>query len=100
MQNLRTCTYRGIISSQRSCSLAHNRIGNRHFVINQIRITDDVTRQRLISRRPIDKWYEGSALSLRRLSNEVEEQIVRLNNAPWIAAASCYADRNHRPGLF
>jgi len=55
---------------------------NRGFVMNRIFITDDVTRQRLISRRPIDGWYEGSALSLRRLSNEVEQQIVRLNNAP------------------
>lgn len=55
---------------------------NHGFVMNRIFITDDVTRQRLISRRPIDGWYEGSALSLRRLSNEVEEQIVRLNNAP------------------
>lgn len=56
---------------------------NRGFVMNQIFVTDDdATRQQLISRRPIDGWYEGSALSLRRLSNEVEEQIVRLNNAP------------------
>lgn len=100
MKNWRTCTYREIISSQRSYSLAHDQIGNRHFVINQICITDDITRQRLISKRPIDKWYEGSALSLRRLSNEVEEQIARLNNAPWITAASCFADRDHRPGLF
>lgn len=101
MQNWRTCTRREITSSRRSSrSRSRSRLSNRHlFVMNQIFVTDDVIRQRLISKRPIDE-YEDSALSLRRLSNEVEEQIAPLNNTPWIAAASCYADCDHRPGLF
>lgn len=59
-----------------------------------------VTRRRLpTSKRPID-GCAGSALSSRRSSNEVEEQIAPLNSGRWKMATLHYADRDHRPGPF
>lgn len=77
-----------------------NRISNRHSFNNQVFVTGVINCQRLLtSKRPID-GCAGNALSSRRLSNEVEEQIAPLNNGHQITAALCYADRDHRPGPF
>lgn len=77
-----------------------NRISNRHSFKNQVFVTGVINCQRLLtSKRPID-GCAGSALSSRRLSNEVEEQIAPLNNGHQITAVLCYADRDHRPGPF
>jgi len=86
------------IPSRNSCPIESS---NRHSFGNQVSVTGVVvTRQRLsTSKRPIDGCV-GSAVSSRRLSNEVEEQTAPLNSGRWITAALHYADRDHRPGPF